>query len=240
MNVRTLDLTLAQVAFAAHQEAFQTFAELLTEHNRTTNLTRIETPEDIRNRHFLDSLTGLAVLDEAAADSETRFSIIDVGSGAGFPGLAIAIARPQWTIVSLEATDKKVRFQRLVCQTLGLNNVDIRHGRAEVIAHESEFRERFDAAVARAVAGLNILAELTMAFVRLGGQGLFWKGPQVQDEIAVSLSAFEHMGATPSRLYSYCLTDSSSKLYLAAAEKNIFSPFNRPRQNYAVIKKRPL
>lgn len=240
MNAQTLDLIAAQSALAAHRGFFDLFAQLLAEHNRTTNLTRIETSDDIRNRHFLDSLAGLTVLDAASVGQKERFSIIDVGSGAGFPGLAIAIARPQWLVVSLEATEKKVRFQQLVCQSLGLTNVVVRHGRAEMAAHDSDFRECFDAALARAVASLEILAELTMAFVRPGGLGVFWKGPQAQDEIAAGVPSFEAMGATASSLYAYQLPDAGSSLYLAIAEKHHSTPLNRPRQNFAAIKKRPL
>lgn len=246
MNTLTLDLRPAEIALAARKEAFDRFAQLLTEQNRTMNLTRIDTPEHIQTRHFMDSLAALAVLDEVAAATTTSvFSMIDVGSGAGFPGLAIAIARPEWRIVSLEATDKKVHFQRQVCDKLNLANVDVRHGRAEAMAQDPALREQFNVAAARALAGLDVLAELTMAFVRPGGAGIFWKGPQVQEEIVVSGAAFEKMGAAITRLLDYKLPENTpvaadSTLFLAIAEKRDSTPTNYPRQNYAAIKKRPL
>ncbi|NLW83177.1 MAG: 16S rRNA (guanine(527)-N(7))-methyltransferase RsmG [Phycisphaerae bacterium] len=240
MNAETIDLAAAQAALAAHQEVFSIFSRLLIEHNHTVNLTRINTPEDIRLRHFLDSLAGLAVLDTLAADSQERLSLIDVGSGAGFPGLAIAIARPDWMVTSLEATEKKARFQRLICEELAIENVIVRCERAETAAHAPDLRERFDAATARAVAGLDVLAELTLAFVRPGGLGLFWKGPQVRDECAAAAAAFETMGAAPPSLFRYNLPEITATLYLAAGEKRSASPFNRPRRNFAAIKRHPL
>jgi len=246
MNAEMLDFDAAKAALAAHREMFDRFAQLLIEHNRTTNLTRIDSPEQIQTRHFLDSLAALSVLDKtAAAGGGTDFSLIDVGSGAGFPALALAIARPQWRIVSLEATDKKVHFQQIVCRELALTNVQVIHGRAEVIAHDSQLRERFNAATARAVAGLDVLAELMIALVRTGGIGLFWKGSQVQDELMTAAKAFEKMGAVITQLYAYRLPKQpsdaeSSMMYLVAAEKHTPTPAAYPRQNFGSIKKRPL
>ena len=176
-----------------------------------------------------------------AALSEAAFSIIDVGSGAGFPALALAIARPRWRIVSLEATEKKVRFQQRVCEALGLNNVQTLHGRAESAAHEATLRERFNAATARAVAPLNVLAELTMAFVRPGGTGLFWKGPHASTELSAAAGAFKTMGAATQRLRTYVLTDIADTAFcLAIAEKQTPAPGAYPRRNFGAIKNRPL
>ena len=246
MTPHTLDLRSAHTALAACDTAFDRLAQLLIDHNQTTNLTRIETPQHIHTRHFLDSLAGLAVLDEmAAATTASAFSVIDVGSGAGFPGLAISIARPEWRIVSLEATDKKAHFQRQVCDRLGLTNVEVRHGRAEAMAHDAALREQFGAVTARALAGLDVLAELTMAFVRPGGIGVFWKGAQVQEEISAAEAAFEKMGAAITQLLDYrlpekCSAAAHSAFFLAIAQKRVVTPPRYPRQNYAAIKKRPL
>jgi 16S rRNA (guanine527-N7)-methyltransferase len=245
MNDETLSLDAAKAALDAHRGAFEPFARHLAEHNRTTNLTRIDSPEEIWNRHFLDALAALPLLDEIATATEAPFSLIDVGSGAGFPGLALAIVRPGWHIVSLEATDKKVRFQQHICDTLGLRNTEVRHGRAETVAHDSAMRERFAVAAARAVAGLDVLAELTMAFVRQGGRGVFWKGPKVREEIALAEGAFGIMGAAVTRLSAYALPEhsaeaSGSTLYLAVAEKQGLTPPDYPRHNFAAIRKRPL
>lgn len=245
MTAEPLSLEAAKAALDTHRAAFEAFARHLAEHNRTTNLTRLDSPEEIWSRHFVDALAALPLLDEIAAAAAAPFSLIDVGSGAGFPGLALAIVRPDWHIVSLEATDKKVRFQQHICDTLGLRNTEVRHGRAEMMAHDASLRERFSVAVARAVAGLDVLAELTMGFVRPGGRGVFWKGPKVREEIALAEGAFDIMGAAVTRLSAYTLPDhpaetSGSTLYLAVAEKQGLTPPGYPRQNFAAIRKRPL
>lgn len=238
----SVDLNPASAALEAHREAFEALREMLMEANKTTNLTRIETPKRIWVRHFLDSLAGLSVLD-AAAGANAAFSVIDVGSGAGFPGLAIAIARPQWRVVSLEATDKKVQFQRQVCAAMRLTNVKVLHGRAEVCAHESTLREWFDAVVSRAVAGLDVLAELTLGFVRPAGMGVFWKGPQGATEAAQAQAAAGRMGARFTGLLDYHLPDEpdgGAIMTLAVAEKVSKTPHDYPRTNFGIIKKRPL
>lgn len=243
MTATPLDLSCADEALGRYRHTFEVFSQLLVEQNLTLNLTRIVSKEQIWTRHFMDSLAALAVLDAAARGASARrpFAVIDVGSGAGFPALALAIARPTWQVVSVEATEKKARFQRLVCQMLGLDNVQVRGGRAEVLAHETTLRERFDAAAARAVAPLNVLAELTMAFVKPGGVGVFWKGPQVRDELPDADGAFKQMGSAPPRLLSYTLPDANATtFYLVTTQKHSNTPETCPRANFAAIKKRPL
>lgn len=236
-----LDLSCAYVALESHRETFEVFGRLLVEQNRTLNLTRIDSPEAIVTRHFLDSLAALGPLDALAGAGRTEpFCVIDVGSGAGFPSLALAVARPDWSFVSVEATAKKVHFQRCVCEALGLGNVDVRVGRAEMLAHDVSLRERFDAATARAVARLDILAELTLGFVRPGGAGLYWKGPQGPDECQVAAGAFAAMGAA-SRMLAYSLSQTeATTFYLVMAEKQRPAPSDYPRSNFGAIKKRPL
>jgi 16S rRNA (guanine527-N7)-methyltransferase len=243
MNAQPLDLTPAVEALALYAEAFDRFAHILIEHNRVLNLTRIDTLGDIQTRHFLDSLAALSILDEAAASvpADRPFSLLDVGSGAGFPALALAIARPSWRIVSLEATEKKVRFQRDVCQALELSHVEILHGRAEVAAHEPALRERFDGVTARAVAPLSVLAELTLGFIRPGGIGLYWKGPKVQEEYVSGCAAAGRMGASVLTLHTYTLPNSPhGRFYLVAAAKDKALPSDLPRRSFGVIKKYPL
>lgn len=243
MNAQPLDLTLAAEALTAQPQAFERFAQMLMEHNRSLNLTRMDHPQDIRTRHFLDSLAALAIVDEPASrhPTNTPFSVMDVGSGAGFPALALAIARPNWRVVSLEATEKKVRFQRRVCEALGLGNVELLHGRAEILAHDPTQRERFDAVTARAVAPLNVLAELTLAFIRPGGLALFWKGPNVRQEYDAARKSIKMMGGSALTLHSYALPDlPETAFYLVAAAKHAASPATLPRRHFGIIKKRPL
>jgi len=140
-------------------EQFDTYRnELLLSHQRV-NLTAITEPAEIETRHFLDSLTLLYVLRERTATG-TGLSIIDVGSGAGFPGIPVKLVLPNIRLTLLEATGKKVTFLSHLVTALGLRGVDVVHGRAEEVARLPAYRETYDVAVARAVASLATLAEI--------------------------------------------------------------------------------
>lgn len=242
MNSIPLDLQPAYGALDAHKSRFDQFAQMLIEANQTHNLTRITDPSHIPIRHFLDSLAALAILDPLAEQAGRPLRIVDIGSGAGLPALALAIARPQWSIVSVEATEKKVRFQQAVCAALKLANVHPTAERAEVLACRPDSRQHFDAAAARAVAPLPILAELSLAFVRTGGIGLFWKGRSVSDELAQGAAAVRQMGAGIEQLAGYRLQipqEPPAELTLVVCRKMQPTPAKLPRA-FGLIKKRPL
>ncbi len=170
---------------------FERYAALLVEWNARINLTAITDPAGIVTHHFLDSLSVLPFL---GARGGAPYSVIDVGTGAGFPGMALAIARPAWQITLLEATRKKVDFLALVAQELALSNVVTVWGRAEEQGQEPAHREQYDAAVARAVAALPVLAEYCLPFVRVGGRWVAQKGPRVEEELQQSRNALGQLG----------------------------------------------
>ncbi|MEO8633120.1 MAG: 16S rRNA (guanine(527)-N(7))-methyltransferase RsmG [Chloroflexota bacterium] len=144
-------------------------ANELIERNTSVNLTAITAPEDIAHKHFLDSFTAFAVRRWTG-----RERVIDVGSGAGFPGLAMRIAMPKIHVTLVESVGKKVRFLEDVCALLGLADVEIRNERAEVLAHER--RDRYDVGTARAVGTLGQVSEYLLPFLRVGGDAIVWKG----------------------------------------------------------------
>jgi 16S rRNA (guanine527-N7)-methyltransferase len=183
---------------------FDEFARLIEEENKIHNLTRIVGPEQIRLRHFEDSLAVLDELQKLAAGKGLR--LVDIGSGAGLPGLAIAIARPDWNVTSVDATGKKVRFQERVIAELGLANARAIQGRAEELGRDPGFREKFDAATARAVGDLAILAELTLPLVKVGGRILAWKGPGVEGELAAGSKVAAALGGGDIAELPYQLT----------------------------------
>ena len=148
--------------------------ELLLEWNEKINLTALRTRDDIYEKHFLDCLLPIALIKENA-------SVIDVGSGAGFPGVVFAIARPDLRVTLLEPIGKRVRYLQLLVSELKLNNVTVIQGRAEDVVKTE--RETFDVAVARAVAGLPVLSELCAPFIRVGGMFLAMKCPQGSEEV---------------------------------------------------------
>lgn len=242
MSEYPINVTELEAILERHADSFQTLQRLLIEANQTMNLTRIVEPEQVRVRHFLDSLACLGILDAMASQREKPLSIVDVGSGAGFPSLPLAIVRPGWRFVSVEATGKKAVFQENVCDALGLKNVQVIHGRSEEISHDVQWRQRFDAATARAVADLSILAELTLAFVRPGGKGIFWKGPDIQSEAAAAQKAFEQMGGKLETVLNYSLSTgpkAQTHFCIVLCQKTGSTAKAYPRL-YNMIKSKPL
>ncbi len=209
MNPSSLTPRL-QALDARQQDQLGLLAQLLLEENKTTNLTAIRDLEGIRSRHFEDSLVGLQVLENIEIGKSNppdspprRPRLLDVGSGAGLPGLVLAIALPDWEVVSLEATGKKTRFQRLVAKTLDLKNVFVVEGRAEEMAHHPEYREQFDVVTARAVAALPLLTELCVPFLRPGGHFLAWKGFRIEEELVTTREACKLLGSGISGQVAY-------------------------------------
>src|SRR6266508_3846993 len=153
------------------------FSIELIERNTTVNLTAITEPQDIARKHFLDSFTALAVRRWTG-----RERVIDVGSGAGFPGLALRIALPNIRITPVESVGKKVRFLEDVCALIGLDDLEIRHERAEALGRER--RDRYDVGTARAVGSIGQCNEYILPLLRIGGDAIVWKG-RVEDRKSV-------------------------------------------------------
>ncbi len=170
-------------------EQFLRYRQELLDWNRRINLTAITDPGEVLIKHFLDSLSLLLVYDRPAAH------LLDIGAGAGFPGLPLKIVRPQWHVVLLEATGKKVRFLQYVLETLQLRDVVAVHGRAEELAHNAEYRASFDLVTARAVASLSTLLEYAAPFCYVGGQIILPKKGDLVEELAQGKRAAGQLGA---------------------------------------------
>ncbi len=199
----------------AQCRAFETFAAMLATEGQRFNLTTILAPEAIYVRHFADSLQALALLDEQQRPppgTSGRPSLADIGSGAGLPGLALAIARPDWSVVSIEATGKKVAFQQRLIERLGLSNAQAVHGRAEVLGRAPAFRETFDIVTARALAPLNVLVELALPLLVVGGRLVAYKGADCEDEMSRAKAALEQLGGRINRVLDYTLHDLAVKV----------------------------
>lgn len=179
---------LERLAGAGSVAQFLRLREELLDWNTRVNLTAITEPVEVLLKHFLDSL---ALLEVRAVE---RARLLDIGAGAGFPGLPLKIARPQWEIVLLEATGKKVAFQRHVIETLGLSSIEAIHGRAEEIAHQPVYRATFDLVTARAVAALPVLLEYAAPFCRVGGQILLPKKGELAAELEQGERAARALG----------------------------------------------
>lgn len=172
--------------------AFARYRDLLLEWNQRFNLTAITDPREVLTRHFLDSLTVASALPAALREGQPR--LLDVGSGAGFPGLALAIAFPAWRVTALEATGKKVGFLEHVIATLGLRQARALAGRAEELAHVPAERGRYEVVTARAVAALPVLLEYCQPFARPGGLVVAPKKGDLTAELAAGRIAAATLG----------------------------------------------
>lgn len=169
--------------------AFLRYRQELLDWNTRINLTAITDPEEVLVKHFLDSLSLLTVYDNA------RTRLLDIGSGAGFPGLPLKIVRPAWRVTLLEATGKKTAFLRHIVETLQLSDVEIIHARAEELAHTRAYRAAFDLVTARAVSALPTLLEYSAPYCRVGGSIILPKKGELAEELLQGRRAAGEVGA---------------------------------------------
>jgi 16S rRNA (guanine527-N7)-methyltransferase len=215
-------------------DQFEHYFALLLDWNQRINLTAITDLQGVVVRHFVDSLTLLAVLPAPQpADIVTKVSLIDVGTGAGFPGLALAIARPDIDITVMDSTAKKVKFCSEVIRQLNLDCAQALHARAEEQAHLPGFREQFDLATARAVAALPTLLEYVLPFVRVGGQCIAMKGSDADAEVAQAQTALQKLGGKLHHIHPVQLPGLSDQRALIVMNKVAPTPTLYPRQGGA-------
>ncbi len=167
------------------KKGFITYYNRLIERNSRVNLTRITEPSEVAYKHFADSLLGAELIPNGAR-------VVDVGTGAGFPGIPLKLFRPDIELVLVDSLAKRVAFLREICDELGLD-VNAVHARAEDAARLPGLRGAFDIAVSRAVAPMSILTELTVPFLKVGGRSLMYKGPGADEEIASCGRAFSEL-----------------------------------------------
>ncbi|MBQ8004306.1 MAG: 16S rRNA (guanine(527)-N(7))-methyltransferase RsmG, partial [Oscillospiraceae bacterium] len=179
---------LASLGISADAAPFDIFREELLRTNEVMNLTAITDPGEVNLRHFADSLALLSAYDFSGK------RVIDVGCGAGFPGLPLRLARDDISLTLLDALAKRITFLQGVCDRLGLSDVECIHARAEELAANEDYREGYDIAVSRAVADLRMLCELTLPFVKVGGAFLAMKAHDCDDEIKSAENAVKILG----------------------------------------------
>ena len=212
-------------------EALEHFSSLLLEKNQVMNLTAITEPDAVAQLHLLDSAAVLRFVDL------TGKNVIDVGTGAGFPGMPLRILKGDFDLTLLDSLGKRVSWLSEVCGELQLKRVQCVHARAEEFA--AQHREQFDIAVSRAVAQLSILSELCLPLVRVGGQFIAMKSVDTEDEIAAAKRAIKALGGRIARVEDYTIPTSSVVHRLVIVEKVSPTPHAYPRA-FAKIKKSPL
>lgn len=222
-----LELTPDRAAIGRYRKYY----ERLDEVNRVMNLTAISGEEDTARLHFLDCAAILAHVDMRGA------RVIDVGTGAGFPGLALKIAQPDISLTLLDSLDKRIGFLRDTVETLELGDVECVHARAEEAAQKR--RESYDFATARAVARLEVLCELCLPFVRVGGCFVAMKGPDVAEELNSAARAISILGGRVEKPISYTIPGTDITHTLVVIKKERPSPAKYPRR-WAQIKKQAL
>jgi 16S rRNA (guanine527-N7)-methyltransferase len=229
----------------AQIQAFHIYRRELLEWNKKFNLTAITQEEHIEIRHFLDSLTCLVAMRQVGGASGPerrageRLRFLDVGSGAGFPGVPLKIVCPRWRVTLLEATGKKVRFLEHLRGVLGLADLEILHGRAEDLARDPAHREQYDWVAARAVAEMPALAELTLPFARLGGRVIAMKGETAEAEVAQAGRALTVLGGELVKIIKVALPGLAEERRLVVVQKTACTPDAYPRRP-GIPAKRPL
>ena len=216
--------------------AFQTYYEELIAWNERANLTAITDYQEVQIKHFLDSLSCLLVLAELPIE---RWRHLDIGAGAGFPGLPLKIARPQMEMALLEAKKKRARFLQHLVERLELPGVAVIEGRAEELGHQPGEREGYDLVLARAVATLPVLLEYALPLCRIGGIFIAQKGPDIKEELEASQVALKLLGGRLREVKGFELAHSMGQRNLVVVEKVAPTPEKYPRRP-GVPAKRPL
>ena len=210
-------------------EKFDIYAEFLVEYNKMVNLTAITEPMEILCKHFIDSACLLKYV-----DIQPDSSLIDVGTGAGFPSVPIKILRSDVKITLLDSLNKRIDFLRKLCEKLDIE-AEFVHGRAEDFSKTVEYREKFDFSCARAVANLSTLSELCIPFVKVGGSFISMKGPT--EDVSCGTNAIDLLGGNIEKITDYSLFDEQRRIILV--KKISQTPIKYPR-NSAQIKKKAL
>jgi 16S rRNA (guanine527-N7)-methyltransferase len=217
---------------AAQLDLLRIYEQELIEWNAHTNLTAIRSPQEIRTKHFLDSLTCLLAMREAPPER-----LVDIGTGAGFPGIPLKLIYPKMQLTLVESVGKKAEFCRHVVRKLGLVGVEVVQERAEVVGQSPAHRQKYDWAVARAVAILPVLAEYLLPLVRVGGGMLAMKGESGPAEAHAAERAMRLLGGHLRQLVPVILPGVVEERYLVVVDKIAATPDSYPRRVGAPTKK---
>lgn len=214
---------------------FMLYKDLILEWNKNINLTAIVDEREIILKHFIDSLS---IIDSFEKDKE-NLSIIDIGTGAGFPGIPIKIVKPSYEIILLDSLNKRVKFLNIVIEELKLDKIKAMHGRAEDFGRDIDLREKFDIATSRAVANLSVLCEYALPFVNVGGEFIAFKGPEVEEEIESASKAIATLGGALKDIKYINIPETDIKHSLVIVSKISQIPAKYPR-NSNKIKTSPI
>ena len=220
-DLKQLNVTLSDFQV----EQFMVYYEMLAEWNQVMNLTAITEYNAVLKKHFIDSLSLCK-----AYDTSKNISCIDVGTGAGFPGLALKIAYPNMKVTLLDSLQKRIQFLDAVIQKLELSGIETIHGRAEDYAKPGMLREKFDLSVSRAVANLSTLSEYCLPFVKKGGYFISYKSEKIAEEMEEAVNAISILGGEVKGQIEFMLPDSDIYRNLFVIIKKKDTPKTYPRK----------
>lgn len=227
-STETFEKGLKQLKIFLNEKQIQQFIEyyeILVEWNKVMNLTAITDYEEVIAKHFLDSLALVKVCDLSG-----KKKVIDIGTGAGFPGIPLKIAFPELEIVLLDSLNKRIKFLNEVIEKLGLKNIRTIHGRAEDFAKQKEYRESFDLCVSRAVANLSTLSEYCLPYVKIEGNFIPYKSGKIDEEISQGEKAIKILGGKISQIDKFQLVDTDMERSFVVIKKEKNSPKKYPRK----------
>ena len=226
-------LALYDVSITDDQiKQLDTYYEMIIETNKSLNLTAITEFNEVIVKHFIDSATLIRDV-----DLNKELCVIDVGTGAGFPGMVLKILFPSLNITLFDSLQKRLSFLDSVINTLGLDGISTYHGRAEEAGHVSSMREKYDLCVSRAVANLPVLCELCLPFVKVGGKFISYKSDKGSDELSSAGHAIDVLGGNLVKEDIFTLPDSDMVRNLIIIEKNDACPKTYPRKPGTPAKK---
>ena len=217
---KEIDIELSEGQLAQ----FKKYMDLLLEWNEKINLTAITEEDEVVLKHFVDSMTVLKYIDEGA-------SIVDVGTGAGFPGIPVSIAKDDVNVTLVDSLNKRINFLQEVISEINLTNIKAIHSRAEDFGQNKEHREKYDISVSRAVANLSVLVEYLLPLVKVGGKCICMKGSEVEEEISNAKFAIKELGGKIELVDEFCLPGTDIKRNIIVIRKEKETPKKYPRKS---------